>query len=362
MTQAEISNFLQAGALLGGADGQCFLSMGPWRAADGSSEGWQVAVQPFFESRMTAYSSSVQPRLLSREDLKIALTDFLTSNKASERYLRAEDFTLPTLSDYRVAFDDIQQRIDAGILAKGVPVVFARKDFRAGEGISLWQRAKWLLNLLNLPLERLFVYGYWSETTGILGATPEVLFSKNKSRLRTMALAGTLPKSEVTHRRPLSEDPKEIHEHQLVVDDIAGQLQGLGELRVGPLETIELPTLFHLKTQIDLSLDSDSQMDVSQLTALLHPTPALGVSPRSAGYTWLASHPGQQDRGLFGGPILFRLSPEKIMALVAIRNIEWNSQGIKVGTGGGVVAASQLEREWLELQQKREAVFKSLGM
>jgi len=65
---------------------------------------------------------------------------------------------------------------------------------------------------------------------------------------------------------------------------------------------------------------------------------------------------------LFGGPILFRLSPEKIMALVAIRNIEWNSQGIKVGTGGGVVAASQLEREWLELQQKREAVFKSLGM
>ncbi len=371
MTQTEISNFLQAGAFFGGADGQCLLFEGPRARSEASSEApsgsFNVALQPFFESRAVPYLAGSKPRFVSRNQLKTVLEDFLRTNSGSvpgaAALMKASDWDKPLMADYEKAFSDIQQRIRGGALKKAVPVVFARKNFRPGESLSQAQKAAWILKLLELPSQRLYLYGFWNGTDGILGATPEVLFHKKGLSVTTMALAGTLPKSEVAHRLQLSEDPKETHEHRLVVEDIVSQLGRFGSVQTGSLETIELPTLFHLKTQIELQLNAAKPLlHVLELLNVLHPTPALGVSPRTAGYQWMAEHPGQSDRGIFGGPILFQLSPDEAIALVAIRNVEWNALGLKIGSGGGVVAESELQREWTELQQKREAVFKSLGM
>src|SRR5690606_7658859 len=98
-----------------------------------------------------------------------------------------------------------------------------------------------LTRVAQLP-ESLIPYGFWSfdgdVVEGMIGATPEVLFSnrigrKNgqADRIETMALAGTRAKtSDPDGAKRLFEDPKERHEHQIVVDDIMVELSRFGEI------------------------------------------------------------------------------------------------------------------------------------
>ncbi len=361
MTQTGISNFLQAGAFFSGPDGNCRVWTQPRPVKGHLSSEFQLAFQSFFGTRAHPLSAEQTGMWSSREELQMQLKPFLASGVDLLGLGKASDFIDPQLADYQFAFTDIQNRIRAGTIKKAVPVMFARKDFRAdGQGVSLSQKATWLYELLRSSQDGLYLYGFWGTAGGFIGATPEVLFWQRGARVQTMALAGTLPKSQMDLRLPLAQDPKELHEHQLVVEDILAQLKPLGFVQTGELETIELPTLFHLRTKIQLECRENP--DPLELLGRLHPTPALGVAPREAGFDWLRQHPGQERRGVFGGPLLFRLGPDESIALVAIRNVQWDSEGLQVGSGGGVVEGSELQREWLELAQKREAVFKSLGM
>ena len=81
-----------------------------------------------------------------------------------------------------------------------------------------------LLQLIYLFLsaEHGFIYGLWQNAEGYLGLTPETLVSKTKNKYTTMALAGTKIRSK---RSELLEDPKEILEHNIVIEDIKSKLQ-----------------------------------------------------------------------------------------------------------------------------------------
>jgi menaquinone-specific isochorismate synthase len=174
-------------------------------------------------------------------------------------------------------------------------------------------------------------------------------------------LAGTCPKEDSAGRPSLLEDPKELQEHELVVQDIDEVLGAFGSVKKSKIHLLELPTLWHLKT--DLSVPVGHKLDVIELALRMHPTPALGVSPRSAGYHWMQAYADQSKRGRFGAPFMF-VFPDKneAICLVAIRNLQWNKEEVLLGSGAGVVAASLLEREWSELSQKRESVKRILNV
>lgn len=214
-----------------------------------------------------------------------------------------------------------------------------------------------LLHLLQAP-SSLYVHGFWNTDGGLLGATPETLFVIRGKQLTTMALAGTCPKSD-SERPSLLEDPKEREEHDLVTQDIVQVLSAYGRVHSEGPFLLELPTLWHLKTNIELTLQKP--VDPRELIRRLHPTPALGVFPRAAGYQWLREEPGQEGRARYGAPFAF-IFPDEVVCLVAIRNLQWNKEESLIGAGGGVVAASELEREWRELRKKRESVKKILGL
>ena len=72
--------------------------------------------------------------------------------------------------------------------------------------------------------------------------------------------------------------------------------------------------------------------------------------------------PYQKDRGLFGAPIVFSISRNEFLGLVAIRCLIWNFEGSKIGSGGGLVSSSQFEKEWGELKLKRDSVYQALGI
>jgi menaquinone-specific isochorismate synthase len=205
-----------------------------------------------------------------------------------------------------------------------------------------------------------FLYGEWNESRGVLGLTPEILVKEEKGNLQTMALAGTCDK-ETFKNDPNSflNDPKEAKEHQKVVEEISRRLKALGDLKVGDRQIQDTPTLVHLKTPMQLE---NFEGKIEAVVSELHPTPALGSFPQKAGTNYLEKWNELLPRGVFGAPFGFSENREESTFLVAIRNLIWTPSDVKILCGCGVVEESDLEQEWLELENKKNSVKRIFGV
>ena len=252
-------------------------------------------------------------------------------------------------SEFAALFVSAQQAMRRGEFQKVVPVIF--------EGGRFVRRDAWrgLFNALpSLPSE-LWTYGYSYKRHGVIGATPELLFRTDGSGYRTMALAGT---RRIDRAEELYSDAKERREHRMVVDDIVRRLAPFGNLEVEETGLLRLPSIAHLMTPIFFEENAGSErMSFSEMIRRLHPTAALGVSPRTdAGDRWLREADRGVKRRTFGAPFGVEREDHSGLAVVAIRNIHWTGEGLRIGSGAGLLAESVLEREIEELRQKREQV------
>jgi menaquinone-specific isochorismate synthase len=103
--------------------------------------------------------------------------------------------------------------------------------------------------------------------------------------------------------------------------------------------------------------DGNEKMSFAEMVRRLHPTAALGVSPRTqAGERWLREADRGVKRRTFGAPFGIEREDLSALALVAIRNVQWHGDDVRVGSGAGMLPESQLEREFEELRQKRDQV------
>lgn len=295
-------------------------------------------------------------------------------------------------------FQSIQQLIGTGRLEKAVVMTVERAEGAP----SPPQRAQMLLRLLQNCPNNLFIYGHWQDHSGVLGATPELLFSRSGHRVKTMALAGTLARkglqtpsaknsetlgakdslntnAELAQR--LLNDPKERHEHQLVVEDLTEKLQApwplagnsaiapSGQVHIHGPQVIELPHLMHLHTAIEVvlpeSLDVHSKNFAEsvdyQLIQRLHPSSALGLRSKVVSWSWLKTLNGHQELGHFGAPFGFNTA-DGFLCFVGIRNLEWSTGVSLIRAGCGLVRGSQPDREWQELSAKRDSVKALLGI
>lgn len=254
------------------------------------------------------------------------------------------------------SFADIQARLASKELRKAVPFAFALSAESMTS--SLFHRSFGHI-IHYIQSHPLHLYGFWDRDEGILGATPELLFSMESSVLHTVALAGTYSKS--ASKSALLQDPKELHEHQLVVDGIKEGLEPFSSVSAGKVSVLELPTLYHLMTPIEARLHDAVSFDA--VVKALHPTPALGAFPRPAGMRWLKSFRAEVDRGRFGAPAgVVYAGGAKAQCWVAIRNVQWNRDGLALGAGCGVVPASQPNKEWAEINLKLDAIKRMLAL
>jgi menaquinone-specific isochorismate synthase len=278
----------------------------------------------------------------------------VSAEELAERVAMSEvprvDWEPPRLEDFEALFASAQQGMARGDFAKIVPVLFESGRFA--------QRGEWwrffFSRLPTLP-PGLWAYGYSYSSHGMIGATPELLFQGERHGYRTMALAGT---RSVSHADELLHDPKERREHRLVVDDIARRLSPFGNVEIGPVGLLRLPTIAHLITPIFFAESGGAEkMSFTEMVRRLHPTAALGVSPRTpAGERWLREADRGVKRRTFGAPFGIEREDRSAFALVAIRNVQWDGDRVRVGSGAGVLAESELEREFEELRQKRDQV------
>ena len=202
----------------------------------------------------------------------------------------------PQIDEFARLFTSAQAAMDRGEFSKVVPVVFEKGRFtKKGE----WWRY-FVSQLATLP-PGLRAYGYSYNRHGLIGATPEVLFEAESRGYRTMALAGT---RTLARAEELMTDPKERREHRLVVDDIVRRLAPFGNVEIGPLGLLRLPQIAHLMTPIFFAETGGSEaMSFAEMVRRLHPTAALGVSPRSSyGDRWLREADRGVKRTIFGAP------------------------------------------------------------
>lgn len=253
-------------------------------------------------------------------------------------------------------FASAHEAMDRGEFKKIVPVLF--EDGHLARRHESWRY--WISRLGAIP-HGMWAYGFSYQSHGLIGATPEMLFQAESRGYRTMALAGTRP---IARAAELLDDSKELREHRFVVDDIVRRLSPFGNIEVGALGILRLPAIAHLVTPIYFAESRGSErMTFNEMVRRLHPTAALGVSPRSAaGDRWLREADRGVKRRTFGAP--FGLERENLtaLALVAIRNVQWNGDVVRVGSGAGVLRESVLQRELDELRQKREQVKALFGI
>lgn len=252
----------------------------------------------------------------------------------------------PNAASFKKIFQEIQREIKNKKIKKAVPVVTSK----AAKTKPVWQPI--LLALKQSPINT-YVYGQWSEGLGFLGFSPEILFLREKKNLvKTMALAGTRKKEHyLQDPEDFLRDPKELKEHQFVVDDIVARLQTFGKVKVSKTSFLELNYLTHLYTPIQVAVPTE--FSFTQGVQTLHPTPALGVVPRTEMDLLKKWREGTE---LLGTPFGVRWGPNEYLCLVSIRKLQWDQSHYFISSGCGVVEESQFDEEWSELRLKRDSV------
>jgi menaquinone-specific isochorismate synthase len=197
-----------------------------------------------------------------------------------------------------------------------------------------------------------------------IGASPERLVRVADGRMHTEALAGSAPRGEsasedAAYARALLGSEKDQREHRLVVESIARRLAdfGLKLEHAGQPRVLGLANVQHLHLPISATLPAE--VHILDLLARLHPTPAVGGTPREPAVAAIARLE-PFARGLYAGPhgwVDHRGGGE---FFVGIRSALIDGHTATVYAGAGIVAGSSPEKEFAETELKFKALTEAL--
>ncbi len=202
-------------------------------------------------------------------------------------------------------------------------------------------------------------------TTGgtFFGATPEQLVSLRGRSVRTTVLAGSTGRGDTDAEDTwLAEDlrgsAKDSREHEVVVEAIEAQLGPLtSAVRTGNRDVRQLATVQHLETPVRATLDGDHH--VLDLVEALHPTPAVGGMPQRAALRTIRTTEAF-ERGWYAAPVGWFDAEGDGSFSVGIRSAVADGDRVTLYAGNGIVADSDPDREWSELQLKYRSILDEL--
>lgn len=247
---------------------------------------------------------------------------------------------------------EVAAEIHSGHLQKAVPYALETSE---NAFLSAHSHACLISCLDKANRFPLSLYGFWNESEGMLGATPERLFTQRSKGLdwivETCAVAGTVTEKQ---KGNWETDEKLREEHEIVVRGIIESLSAMGKVAIGRTALIPFSSLAHLSTALELTLRASIPFE--SLVKALHPTAALGAYPRERGRAWLLKMQNACDRRRYGAPAGLKGEQMEGHCLVAIRNVQWQDGRAMLGAGCGFVAESDAHQEWQELQMKLKAM------
>ena len=197
------------------------------------------------------------------------------------------------------------------------------------------------------------------------GATPELLAKVDGRTLTSMALAGSIrrsadPLEDAALGQQLLNSAKDRHEHDLVVYSILERLAPLtDQLEIAPQPGVyKLNNIQHLYTPVRARLlNADG---ILPIVDLLHPTPALGGTPRRLAMQVIRDAE-PVTRGWYAAPVgWIDVNLDGAFA-VAIRSAVAQERRAWLYAGAGIVADSEPEKEWEETGLKFRPMLEALG-
>ncbi|HKA87224.1 MAG TPA: chorismate-binding protein [Haliangiales bacterium] len=250
-------------------------------------------------------------------------------------------------------------RIERGTRADFTALVAAAtREIRAGRAekivvarrTSVWGRFDDAGVLARLPCG-VTRFAFRRDRATFLGATPERLLGKVGPVLHTEAIAGTSAAATF--------GDKDRAEHAPVVRAIVEGLAAAGaRAEVAPAAPRVLPDLAHLVTPIRARLGGPAHL--LDVAAALHPTPAVGGTPRDAALAWIRAH--EAPRGWYAGAVGWFDAAGDGELHVALRCALIGAERAILFAGAGIVAASEPDAEYDETVLKERTLLRALGV
>jgi menaquinone-specific isochorismate synthase len=252
-------------------------------------------------------------------------------------------------------------------------VAEAVRRMRAGE-LDKAALAHDLLAIGDAPLDPRFLLGGLAEryptcwsfaVDGLVGATPELLVRRTGDAVHSRVLAGTIWPDSATGATGADGDlaarllasAKDRREHALAVDSLAAALRPLCaslDVPVTP-QVIALHNVSHLASDVRGRLHPGAPASLLQLAQAVHPTAAVGGTPRGAALTLIAELEGM-DRGRYAGPVGWVDADGDGELGIALRCAQLDGRVARLFAGCGVVADSDPDVEVREAAAKLVAV------
>ena len=304
-------------------EGKTWLTMNAWISSDEGEieqEQWSIDVAKY------AYEVSDRDVLQSIMKEEIAPSDWMSAVGEAASSIRNGE-------------------LEKVVLARAITLE-AKEPFHAEEVVR---------SLLTDQLDT-YVFAIDKQCSCFIGATPERLIKRQGDQFQTLSLAGSIARgataSEDEHLGSfLSQDVKNLHEHELAVHMIKDAMLELCEDVEAPNAPIirKLKDIQHLATPI--TGQAKPNVTLLQAVEALHPTPALGGMPRQAALEAIRTLE-HMDRGWYAAPIGWlnmRLEGE---FAAAIRSALLKDRSAYLFAGCGIVGDSDPLSEYNETALK----------
>lgn len=200
------------------------------------------------------------------------------------------------------------------------------------------------------------------------GASPETLVKLEDGILHTFPLAGTRPRGktpeeDIQLEKDLLSDPKELAEHNMLVDlgrNDLGKISEFGSVRAEKLHAIERYShVMHIGSTIRGQIRQDK--DAFDAVEAVLPAGTLSGAPKIRACQLIGSLENCK-RGIYGGAVGYIDFTGNMDTCIAIRIAYKKNGQVFVRSGAGIVADSEPEKEYQECINKAQAVVSALKL
>lgn len=211
-----------------------------------------------------------------------------------------------------------------------------------------------------------YMFYFSSSDMEVAGASPETLVKLEDGVLHTFPLAGTRPRGKTPGEDKLLEeellsDPKELAEHNMLVDlgrnDI-GKISKFGTVEVEKYHCVQrFSHVMHIGSTVRGEI-RDAEDALSAIDAIL-PAGTLSGAPKIRACQ-LINDLENNKRGIYGGAIGYIDFTGNLDTCIAIRIAYKKNGKVFIRSGAGIVADSVPEKEYQECLNKAAAVVNAL--
>ena len=214
------------------------------------------------------------------------------------------------------------------------------------------------------PSPYMFLLEY--EDFNIVGSSPEVMVRLTDNELLLRPIAGTRKRGDTRQRDKeledeLLADPKELAEHLMLIDlgrNDVGRVAKVGSVRVEDMMHIErFSHVMHIVSDVRATLSDDK--DMFDLFMATFTAGTMTGAPKIRAMELIAQYEGLK-RGFYSGSIGYFGFDGNMDSAITIRTAMVKEDKVVLQAGAGIVADSQNELEYLEVNNKLGALIHSL--